>query len=678
LPIASRENGKMKSGRLLLLIANAVITASTFLMAPIALADEAPWQKRMQDAQRAYEALDWPGKEKTARAALQSALAKGVTGRDLAQLYEDLADALFNQYKHTPEVLQDYKSALAIREQCLPADSVDIAKSLYGVGFCLGQGDNPDEGVPFLNRSLQIFEKVFGTDSMETYAPIAMLMIIDFRHQDMKAGRAKQERLLAISTKRKGATKEELYIQNELTGAIREGAGDPQAAKLAYMQAKQIRDTLPPGYFAPDNLDQHLNMADRQLYRPQDISYKPITPQHQPYVPPVSTAPQNPPQTPFAPNVALNVSPPKVDPTNQTPPSDTIPNTYTPPRIIASLPVPPPAEQGRYEYSVEGKTVSYNTYKSRVLFNEAGQYVKNKEYDQAKAKLEESLQLDNKFPDALCALGTVMAHLGCKDDALECIKDSIALDPQLHAAYIALAGLYEAMGKLSEALDAYRQFLRRFPDNPNYAIVLSTTRLAEKEFTARNAPTRCPNVDGADGIHDYLTAAARDGLICWAKGSFPLRVYIKRPPGIVGGVDPNKLLHQCLSEWTERTDGLIGFKETNSKENANIVIGWVTADGELAEDAEAGEARVKLLNNAIYSAEVAIDLRKPEQGMFAGKLHTTILHELGHCLGLHGHSPNPDDVMYFTELMTGPIAGLSSRDVKTVQLLYASTLSARP
>ena len=47
----------------------------------------------------------------------------------------------------------------------------------------------------------------------------------------------------------------------------------------------------------------------------------------------------------------------------------------------------------------------------------------------------------------------------------------------------------------------------------------------------------------------------------------------------------------------------------------------------------------------------------------------TCLHEIGHALGMHGHSPNNHDVM-FLAATPEPIAKLSDRDKATIRKIY--------
>jgi predicted Zn-dependent protease len=47
------------------------------------------------------------------------------------------------------------------------------------------------------------------------------------------------------------------------------------------------------------------------------------------------------------------------------------------------------------------------------------------------------------------------------------------------------------------------------------------------------------------------------------------------------------------------------------------------------------------------------------------------LHEIGHALGLIGHSHNPADIMFFSESLVDEKRDLTERDRKTLARLYA-------
>jgi predicted Zn-dependent protease len=53
----------------------------------------------------------------------------------------------------------------------------------------------------------------------------------------------------------------------------------------------------------------------------------------------------------------------------------------------------------------------------------------------------------------------------------------------------------------------------------------------------------------------------------------------------------------------------------------------------------------------------------------AGDIHRTLRHEMGHALGIAGHSPNPEDIMY--ALAPSTSQKLTDRDRETLRKLYA-------
>jgi predicted Zn-dependent protease len=66
-----------------------------------------------------------------------------------------------------------------------------------------------------------------------------------------------------------------------------------------------------------------------------------------------------------------------------------------------------------------------------------------------------------------------------------------------------------------------------------------------------------------------------------------------------------------------------------------------------------------MVNTGDQYSDLSIDNRREQ-------VTKLVLHELGHAIGIWGHSKDPNDIMY-----THPIVSqLSSRDIKTVRRLY--------
>lgn len=139
---------------------------------------------------------------------------------------------------------------------------------------------------------------------------------------------------------------------------------------------------------------------------------------------------------------------------------------------------------------------------------------------------------------------------------------------------------------------------------------------------------------------------------------------------------------QSWDVWSRTTDYKITWKLVDNSRDADVICGWTTVTTHHGNAWEAGNTGLRIIFNRlskrgeIVNAEVKI-LTKFEGPLTDRELRRVCLHEVGHALGLQGHSPNPDDVMY-------PVAtfiqrtDLSSRDVKTIRLLYAGYPSHAP
>ena len=169
----------------------------------------------------------------------------------------------------------------------------------------------------------------------------------------------------------------------------------------------------------------------------------------------------------------------------------------------------------------------------------------------------------------------------------------------------------------------------------------------------------------------YLNDHLKNGrLIRWPDQCFPLKVYIA-PCTFYSLSDVDKyaymgMVREALRIWESIGDRKFSFTIVNSLNESNMNIEWRRVDRK-----SLGNCSFCFDNDSrLYSAEVSIGISDGilhSKYMDENEVFHTILHEIGHALGL-GHSTNTADIMY-TPHQYG-VTNLSKRDIQTVRWLY--------
>ncbi len=198
-------------------------------------------------------------------------------------------------------------------------------------------------------------------------------------------------------------------------------------------------------------------------------------------------------------------------------------------------------------------------------------------------------------------------------------------------------------------------------------------------------------------VHQHRPGPGRATLFfCrWPAAAMPLRVAVETE------AIPDRLqrdfhtrvddeyedaIDEALALWERELEGLVGFRRVADGEEADIrvrlraaaaplpdpekqVLGIAALAGACRVEGE-GDGRVLSVTFAAPSVEIfladAHGLPTPDQ------VHRVALHELGHALGMRGHSPIPADLMYAVARDRVQVAeGLSVQDVNSFLSLYS-------
>ncbi len=194
---------------------------------------------------------------------------------------------------------------------------------------------------------------------------------------------------------------------------------------------------------------------------------------------------------------------------------------------------------------------------------------------------------------------------------------------------------------------------------------------------------------GDDASGDFL-------LFCrWPAESMPLPVYIEEAvisealQNEFDPVDPSRFtmaVGRALSTWEAELEGLVTFRRVETADEALLklrvlaeeaptpepevrVLGTTEALRRACEphgwdpDSERLEVSFTVLESVLYAAD--------EFGLLTeAQVEAIALHEIGHALGMLGHSPIPTDLMYRVLAERTAARGLSDADVNSFVSLY--------
>lgn len=301
---------------------------------------------------------------------------------------------------------------------------------------------------------------------------------------------------------------------------------------------------------------------------------------------------------------------------------------------------------------------------------EARLLIESGKVSQAESRLAAALRSNLANDSIRFAHADTLYKLGRYHFAADEIKEVLSNDPNNAEAVLLSGKIFQSMHHPEEAVHAYKKFQQMKPDDmrsQQYGALISVL-----ETEAKKASQKKTEQSSGD---NYLAAVAGSNLLKW-KLDKPISVFVKDGTSVPGyRTEYEESLRQAFDEWTQATDGKIRFSFIQDPSVARMSVVWTDDLHAPAMTAEAGVARTAFGANGIESAEILLLTLDPLKDGPLGKnrLFNTCLHEIGHALGLQGHSPHEEDIMSSTLIVQ---QGLSPRDIRTINALYSDNTTA--
>lgn len=292
-------------------------------------------------------------------------------------------------------------------------------------------------------------------------------------------------------------------------------------------------------------------------------------------------------------------------------------------------------------------------------------------YAAAQEAFEQVIASNPNDASAHFQLAVACTKCGDFEKAIPEFQCAYKLDNKLQEALLNTGTCYQVLGKAKEAVVMYKQYLRVDPkSNDARTIGDLITHLSQMKTANRSNNTA-----------DYLEDVIPNGhTFRWPSQAFPIRVYIApgfSVPGYRNSFRDDFI--NALNDWAGATDERIGYTIVPSTGQANVICQWTNDPTQVSEDgntSSGGVTKVQAIaNDTTHSTSIdcvsmhLLTTSTTGTNVDDDKLKYVCLHEIGHMLGLQGHSGNNHDVMFYSELPSAlPI--LSQRDKATILRLY--------
>jgi len=180
-------------------------------------------------------------------------------------------------------------------------------------------------------------------------------------------------------------------------------------------------------------------------------------------------------------------------------------------------------------------------------------------------------------------------------------------------------------------------------------------------------------VSGDQAAGDYADILGKK-VMRWNDQTLNILVHIEDGQGLPDWNPDNiRAVKSAFSEWEAAMGGRFRFLYMPDHRGTDVIVSWKGRHEAGDRGHEAGLNRTITWGKYIQENNIELYLHQDQGYVYSpDNIQSLALHEIGHMLGIKGHSNNREDVMYPEAQFEigGPAEHLSQRDINTMRVLY--------
>ena len=220
------------------------------------------------------------------------------------------------------------------------------------------------------------------------------------------------------------------------------------------------------------------------------------------------------------------------------------------------------------------------------------------------------------------------------------------------------------LGEKEMAISEFHTIIRMDPDS--YAASMSKKALISLDPNGFYRPVNSSSSQYDSYINNAVTS---NGMYVRWDRTKPIRVYVDPANTTIENTNEVK---QAVKQWAKALKGTADVILVYSKQSADIVVVFSRKTFEITKTHHTlGTTLPQYTSNRLLRlSKVELSTMSPSGKVYSPVfIYNTALHELGHALGIWGHSQNKSDIMY-AYADENYRRSLSARDIRTIKLLY--------